>query len=187
MQGKKINIMSKIKDFIKKFLSAFHFVEKAFLIFFLGLMVSVAFLQIILRNFFTAIDWFDMLLKYCVLWAGMIAACIATHEDKHIKIDIIGRFTKGKVKQVVITISNLFATIVCIILFINFVFLIIQVEYPSPDNPPFLNIKKWILLLILPFSFFVMSTSFLIHTIKSFRNVIFYKKEIEEKTEGNKC
>ena len=147
-------------NLLKKFVKIFRMLESALLVFFLALIVIISFSQIILRNFFTSVTWFDSLLKYSVLWVGMIAAAIATYDNKHIKIDIIGRFTTGKLKIIVEIITNFFAVIVCFGLFIGFVIYISTIEYPSTDEPPFLNIRRWVLLLVLPVSFFVMSIRF---------------------------
>ena len=177
-------------NLLKKFVKIFRMLENALLVFFLALMVLVSFSQIILRNFFTSITWFDSLLKYSVLWAGMIAAAIATYDDKHIKIDIIGRFTTGKLKIIVKAVTNIFAVIVCFGLFIGFVIYIATIEYPSTDEPPFLNIHRWVLLIVLPVSFFVMSIRFLNHSIHNIHDAVNYDKQkettLKSKSKGKK-
>jgi TRAP-type C4-dicarboxylate transport system permease small subunit len=170
--------------FIKKFVGIFRLLEKWLLVVFLGLIIFISSLQIILRNFDTAIEWFDSFLKYCVLWAGMIAAGIATYEDRHIKIDIIGRFTKGKAKEMIQIVTNFFAGVVCVVLFIGFLVYIITIEYPSTDLPPFLNVKRWMLLLICPFSFFLMSVRFFTLTAFKIKSSIYYKELKDKKTNG---
>lgn len=153
--------------------------ETLLLIIFLSLIIVISGLQIILRNFFQAVDWFDMFLKYSVLWIGMIAAGIATYQNKHIKIDLIGRFIKGRKKSVIYGIANLFAMTVCFTLFISFIIYIITIEYPSSDPPPFLGIKRWILLIILPISFLTMSIRFMESLIKNIYNFIKNIPEID--------
>ena len=50
-------------------------IEKILLAVMLGLMVLMAFSQIVLRNFFaTGIPWGDSLVRYLVLWVGFIGA-----------------------------------------------------------------------------------------------------------------
>jgi TRAP-type C4-dicarboxylate transport system permease small subunit len=174
-------------NLLKKFVKIFRMAESALLVFFLALIVIISFSQIILRNFFTSITWFDSLLKYSVLWAGMIAAAIATYDNKHIKIDIIGRFTKGRLKIIAEAITNVFAFIVCFGLFIGFIIYIATIEYPSTDEPPFLNIHRWELLLVLPVSFFVMSIRFLIHSIKNMLDAKnFENQKTEPESKGEK-
>ena len=56
-------------------------------------MILLSSAQILLRNFFdSGIDWADPLLRLLVLWVGMQGAMLATHYDKHIRIDLVSRF-----------------------------------------------------------------------------------------------
>jgi len=76
-----------MKYIIKKSIFVFNSIEKWLLVGFMTLMILVAFSQILLRG--TGVfSSFDALLKYIVLWTGMIAAGVATSENKNIKIDI---------------------------------------------------------------------------------------------------
>jgi TRAP-type C4-dicarboxylate transport system permease small subunit len=56
-------------------------VEQTLIVTFLGCMILLAFLQIVLRNYFTTgLDWGDQLLRNLVLWIGFIGATLATKE-----------------------------------------------------------------------------------------------------------
>ncbi|HOV15348.1 MAG TPA: TRAP transporter small permease [Spirochaetota bacterium] len=159
-----LKVWKTVTDIYKK-------IETSLLIFFLTLIIVVSGLQIVLRNFFQAVDWFDTFLKYLVLWVGMIAAGIATYQNKHIKIDLIGRLAKGRKKSIIYGVANFFASVVCFILFIVFINYIVRIEFPSADPPPFLGIKRWILLIILPISFLTMAIRFSesgVHNIYNF-------------------
>ena len=163
--------------FLKKIKDVFHKTEGYILVFFLSLMIIISFLQIILRTFFRAVEWFDPLVRYAVLWTGMIAAGMATLKNKHIKIDIIGRFAKGRQKSFVLAITNLFAGIVCFVLSYASIIYVIKIEMPAADPSPFLNISRWVLLLILPFGFGLMGMRFLFRASKKVYNFI---KNIED-------
>jgi TRAP-type C4-dicarboxylate transport system permease small subunit len=72
------------------------------IIFFLSVMILMAFGQVVLRNFFhTGIEWGDVFLRHMVLWLGFLGATIATGEGRHLKIEFANIFT------------NLFAAVVC--------------------------------------------------------------------------
>ena len=59
-------------------------IEKFFVAGMLGVMILLAFLQIVLRNVFSSgISWGDPLVRYLVLWVGFIGASLATKESKH--------------------------------------------------------------------------------------------------------
>ena len=71
----------------------FHLLEEGLLVLLMGLIIALAFSQIILRNFLShSIWWADPLIRHLVLWASFLGATIATRKNQHIKIDIIFRF-----------------------------------------------------------------------------------------------
>ena len=73
-------------------------------------MVVLAFLQVLLRNIFDqSFLWGDPLLRHLVLWVGFIGASLATREEKHINIDVLGRALKGRPKLAVRFFTELFA------------------------------------------------------------------------------
>lgn len=152
------NITQKIEDFILITLTAS--------------LVFFAILQLVLSLIGMGITWFDSLLKYLVLWIGMFAASVATTNRKHIKIDLIGHWTKGRTKTAVNLAINIFAAIICITLFILSIIYIIQIEYTSTDPAPFLNIPRWVLILCIPISFGIMSIKFTLYTILGISSLI---------------
>lgn len=65
--------------------------ERSLLCAMLGVMICLACLQIILRTFFdSGLLWADPLIRYLVLWCGLIGAVSATGQGKHIALDITG-------------------------------------------------------------------------------------------------
>jgi hypothetical protein len=62
----------------------------------LGAMILLACYQIGLR-WFTAggLSWIDPLVRYLVLWSGMMGAVLATARDQHITLDIAGFMVSG--------------------------------------------------------------------------------------------
>ena len=53
------------------------------IVFFLGVMILMAFGQVVLRNVFhTGIEWGDVFLRHMVLWLGFLGATIATGEGR---------------------------------------------------------------------------------------------------------
>ena len=64
-------------------------IEKLLLSVLLASMIAVAFLQIVLRNFFdTGLPWGDSLVRYLVLWVGFIGAALATREGSLSKLRV---------------------------------------------------------------------------------------------------
>jgi TRAP-type C4-dicarboxylate transport system permease small subunit len=82
--------------------------EQILLVILLSSMILIAFLQIVLRNFFaTGLSWGDPLVRNLVLWIGFIGATLATREGKHINIDLVSRWLPSQGKNF-ITLMTLF-------------------------------------------------------------------------------
>jgi TRAP-type C4-dicarboxylate transport system permease small subunit len=132
-------------------------------------MVLLAFLQVILRNFFSAgFIWGDILLRHLVLWLGFIGAAIAVEREKHISIDIIGRIVPPRIGTLIRIFTNLFATVVSFYLAkAGLTFL--RSERESGDilltiaNQPF---PAWWFEIIIPAGFFLISFHFLLRALE---------------------
>jgi TRAP-type C4-dicarboxylate transport system permease small subunit len=75
-------------------------------------MVVLAGAQILLRNLFeTGFAWADPLLRAMVLWAAMLGALAAARDDKHIGLDLLTHFLRGRARRVARTIALLFAAL----------------------------------------------------------------------------
>jgi C4-dicarboxylate transporter DctQ subunit len=141
--------------------------EQVLLIAFLAFIILIAFLQIVLRNFFfTGLDWGDAMVRNLVLWIGFIGATLATKEGKHINIDVVSRWLPSLGKNVVALVTHLFSFCICCLLAyaaIKFIKNEVQMEKMT-----FLNIPAWVPELILPFTFLLMAFRF---GLRSFRNL----------------
>jgi TRAP-type C4-dicarboxylate transport system permease small subunit len=142
-------------------------VEQTLIVTFLGFMILLAFLQIVLRNYFTTgLDWGDQLLRNLVLWIGFIGATLATKEGKHINIDIVSRWLPALGKNIVTLITYLFSFFICCLLTyaaLKFIKNEVQME-----NMTFLSIPAWIPEMILPITFGLMTFRF---GLRSFKNL----------------
>ena len=142
-------------------------VEQTLLVTFLGFMILIAFLQIVLRNFFnTGLSGGDPLLRNLVLWIGFIGATLATREGKHINIDVVSRWLPSLGKNVVTRIIHLFSFFICCLLtYAALKFIKNEVQM---GNRTFLNIPAWIPEIILPITFGLMTFRF---GLRSFKNL----------------
>ena len=141
-------------------------VEQTLLVTFLGFMILLAFLQIVLRNFFfTGLDWGDSLLRNLVLWVGFVGATLATKEGRHINIDIVSRWLPSLGKHIVTLITHLFSFFVCCALtYAALKFIKNEVEM---GNRTFLNIPAWVPEMILPITFGLMTFRFGLRSFKT--------------------
>ncbi len=154
----------KFLNFIDEIISK---IETALVIILLSLMVIIGFVQVLLRNLFqTGFLWADPLLRYAVLWIAFIGASIATYEDRHINIDVLTRLLSPKLKRLISVITNAFALIICVILLnASIDFIKMEIVYPIEI---FLGIKNWMLEIIIPIGFGLMSLRFLFRILKIF-------------------
>jgi C4-dicarboxylate transporter DctQ subunit len=91
--------------------------ERGVLVLLFSLMIVLAFAQVVLRNFFSVgLIWADPLLRNAVLWLGFIGASLATQQDKHIRIDLLGRFLRPRALALVGAATDLFTLAVCLLL-----------------------------------------------------------------------
>jgi C4-dicarboxylate transporter DctQ subunit len=139
--------------------------ENILIIILLSLMVAVSFLQVILRNLFdTGILWADPFLRYVVLWIAFIGASLATREDRHINIDVFTRLLSPGLRKFSSVITNFFASVVCLLLLrASIDFVKMEIDFPSVV---FLGLKNWMLELIIPIGFGLMSLRFLFRAVK---------------------
>jgi TRAP-type C4-dicarboxylate transport system permease small subunit len=129
-------------------------------------MISLAFLQIVLRNFFfTGLDWGDALLRNLVLWVGFVGATLATKEGKHINIDIVSRWLPSLGKNIATLMTHLFSFFICCALtYAALKFIKNEVEM---GNRTFLNIPAWIPEMILPMTFILMTFRFGLRSVEA--------------------
>ncbi len=91
-----------------------HRFETWFLAFLLAALLLMSVLQIVLRVFFdTGFLWAEPVGRQGVLWLALLGALGATRDKKHIRIDALQRILPVKARQIIWSISQLSAALVC--------------------------------------------------------------------------
>jgi TRAP-type C4-dicarboxylate transport system permease small subunit len=135
--------------------------ETFILVLTLGAMILFAFMQVILRNFFSSgIIWADTFLRHLVLWLCFLGASLATRENKHIRIDALSRLLKPKQKKWVDFFINLFSAFICGLL-IRAAYVFIRDERAA-ETTLFLGIPLWLFMSIILIGFIIITFRFLI-------------------------
>ena len=144
--------------------SVLSIVERWLVVSLLGVLVTLAFFQVILRNFFdTGLLWADPLLRHLVLWVGFLGASIATQLDKHINIDLVTRFVTPVIAIRIRVVTNLFAALVCAFLaYAGWKFLLSELS----------SNEAWWLELIIPLGFGLIAARFFMRAIENFLNML---------------
>lgn len=127
-------------------------------------MIGLAFLQIVLRNFWdTGIGWGDPVVRALVLWVGFLGASIATHQRGHIRFDVISKFIPKRPNLFIQFFVHLASTVVCVLLAkAAYNFVLMEKEF---DSMLVEQIPNWIALIIIPISFIIMAFRMLIHAL----------------------
>jgi len=140
-------------------------VETILLVVFLGVMVVLAFAQVVLRDVFNAsILWGDPVVRQMVMWSGFMGAAIAASQDRHISIDAFTKFIKGRVKEIVHVVTSLFASVVCFYLAkAAWDFMVSEKE---AGGELITGIPSWIGLLIIPFGYALLTFHFALNAVE---------------------
>lgn len=63
-----------------------------------------------------SVDWADTYLQKGTLWLAFLGASLATHEDKHIAIDVLTKFLSPKADRIVRFVVSAATAVVCVVL-----------------------------------------------------------------------
>ena len=150
---------------IHKLSAAIRRIEDLILALLLGSMISVAAVQVVLRNLFdSGLYWGDSMVRVMVLWVAMVGAMVASRDDSHIRIDIASRFLSERVKPYVSRITHLFtAFILALFAWASFEF--VQYEYED-QTIAFASVPAWVCEAIMPLGAAIMSLRYALHVIK---------------------
>jgi len=146
------------------------FIENALLVIFLTVTVVMAFLQVILREFWsTGIIWADVFLRHLVLWIGFFGAALAAKEARHFSIDIITKRLPALLRRIVQTILNLGAAVVCYFLYqAGIAFVASEIQYNNEPLFTFMGkaVMPYYLEAVIPIGFGLIGLHFLFRAIE---------------------
>lgn len=90
--------------------------EGAALVVLLGVMVTLAFAQVVLRRFELGLLWGETLLKQLVMWTGFLGAALAARAEKHFAWEAAHLGVPEKWKAPLRLVSSLAGAAVCALL-----------------------------------------------------------------------
>lgn len=145
-------VIKKVDEGLSKF-------EGYLLTSFLMIMIGLAFLQVLLRNFMnTGISWADPIVRNLVLWVGFIGASVATKDDGHLAMDLVSRFLPEKIKKSSAFFVQGVSALVCALLTLaSYKFVIGEKESGAMLVA---NIPAYWAVVIIPLGFYFMSLRF---------------------------
>jgi len=159
------------KSFVERAQMIIYRVEDSILVGLLLLMITLAVLQIFLRNLFeTGIVWSDVLVRILVLWVGLAGAMVASRQGNHINIDILDRFLPERAKVVVSFVVEVFTAFICtIVAYYSLQF--VQMEF-ADGGMAFAKVPVWLCEAIIPFAFVVIAIRYILLSIINLKKIV---------------
>ena len=146
-------------------------IEDGILVLLLSVMIGLAFLQIVLRNFFQyGFTDGDHLLRILVLWVGLFGAIVASRERKNINIDVLSRYLDGLAKALVDMVIDLFVVLVAGLFAYHSARLLVQ-EY-ALEILVLGAVPSWLVQLVIPLAFTVIALRYLLFSVTHVREVM---------------
>ncbi|MGH1362665.1 MAG: TRAP transporter small permease [Calditrichia bacterium] len=145
-------------------------IENGLVIAIVTAMVLLAFYQVVLRNVFQeGFLWGEIFLRHLVLWVGFLGASIATRKNKHIRIDLMKRYTPPKLMKYVASIIDLATLFICGVLAkAGWVFLQAEIEY---ETILFNEVPAWPFQMIIPIGFALIGFRFFLKIVERFLGI----------------
>ena len=162
------------KSIVERVQMILYRVEDSILVGLLLLMITMAVLQIFLRNLFhTGIVWSDILVRILVLWVGLAGAMVASRQGNHINIDIMDRFLPERAKVVVNFVVELFTAFICaVVAYYSLQF--VQMEFADGDMA-FAKVPAWLCEAIIPFAFLVIAIRYVLLSIINLKRIVKFR------------
>jgi TRAP-type C4-dicarboxylate transport system permease small subunit len=165
-----MNLLERIDKAIARF-------EGWLLVVFLSLMVTLTFVQVMLRSLFTyahlgwandlmgSLDWSELLVRLLVLWVTFLGASLVTRENKHIKIDLLTHLmpaTWSPYREILLSVSG--AIVSALMIRASLFYIHTEISF---GGSVFLSVPTWVGQLILPAGFSLICFRFLLRTMTS--------------------
>ncbi|MDH5178508.1 MAG: TRAP transporter small permease [Gammaproteobacteria bacterium] len=143
-----------------QFLRYIAIIEDSILVAMLSVMILLAVMQILLRNFFqSGFTDADTLIRIMVLWVGMFGAVVASRERKQITIDVLSKYLPARVQRIIGIIVDCFVVLVCgLLAYFSTSMMLSDLEAGSSVA----RIPAWVVGAVLPISFGMMSLRYLL-------------------------
>lgn len=143
-------------------------------------MMVLACMQIMLRTFFTGgLLWADPLIRYLVLWCGLIGAIAATGQGKHIALDLLGNSLSPRLESWIHLITLLFCTLAASgLTWAGWRFLVGEIQFGGAGP---LDLPLWLWNTIFPLAFGLIALKYLVLLGHQLKTVFLPAKETGHK------
>lgn len=91
-------------------------VETGALVGVVALLLVVAVAQVVLKLCGAGIQWLEMLGRWLVLWVGFLGGAVASHQGRHITIDVFSRVVAGRTRRILGVVINATGAVLSLLL-----------------------------------------------------------------------
>jgi TRAP-type C4-dicarboxylate transport system permease small subunit len=146
---------------LKKFYNVLLKTETGLLVGLLSLMIIVAVIQIVMRNFMGAgLLWAESLLRITVLWLALLGSMVASRNHEHIAIDVLVNKLPRKLRRLIMRLTRAVTSGICfVITWYSLKFVIDEYQY---GGIAFGIVPHWLCEAIIPISLGVMAMRYLV-------------------------
>lgn len=150
---------------IDRLTRALRSVESGLLVALLAAMIGVAAFQVVARNLFdSGLLWGDGFVRVLVLWVTLLGAMVASRNDEHIRMDLLGRLLDPRWSRRLRRLTSVF-TVLILALFTWHSARFVWLDYQDGITA-FAGVPAWICEIIMPVGAGVMALRYLLHTVK---------------------
>lgn len=150
---------------IDRLTRALRSVESGLLVALLAAMIGVAAFQVVARNLFdSGLLWGDGFVRVLVLWVTLLGAMVASRNDEHIRMDLLGRLLDPRRNRRLRRLTSVF-TVLILALFTWHSARFVWLDYQDGITA-FAGVPAWICEIIMPVGAGVMALRYLLHTVK---------------------
>lgn len=156
-------------------------IEEKLLCLMLAAMIILSCLQILLRSVYSSgLLWIDPLLRYLVLWCGLVGAVSATSQGKHIALDLTGNRLPPAIEPWLTLLVHFFCTLAASgLTWAGWLFLRGEIE-GGGQGP--LALPLWFWNGIFPLAFGLIAMKYLLLLILQAKNILARSKETQRQS-----
>jgi len=145
--------------------------ESAMLVVVMTVMVLLAVTQVLFKIAHSGVEQVEMTARYLVIWVAFLGGSVASHQGRHINIDLFSRFVGPMGRRIAGVLVNAIATALIVVMLsvaCSYVSDMMQEGRVAVEFPLFgttWNLKGWWFASILPLGLALMGCHFLILAI----------------------
>jgi TRAP-type C4-dicarboxylate transport system permease small subunit len=147
---------------MQKLLTWFHRLEDGLLVAVLFLMIGLAVLEVVLRNFFgESLVWIEPVMQNAVLWVALLGTMVGSRRDEQIRIDIASHYLPVVLQRWLSVALDLVTAAVCLIVAYYSASFVFTDEIHNGGNA-FAGMPSWVLETIIPVGFTVIGLRYIL-------------------------